>query len=246
MAIPIPVPFLAKTGFSVIGNAIATLYGVVDGLNDFLNHHIETMKASNNATVSRTGRILEMAKYGFGLGYISSVTIIAAGQYLLGNTFAAVATVATAATLSNPIAMTCAAVGAILYGWGALEDGEKNAVLDTLAQGLSMGVELIKSIINFVISTAKEMLDAKGIQELKGYIADKAALFGRTLSDVTHLKMDVLRDSANAVARHVQEALSETARAASGALDATGNAANRALESGKALVQRKSSENPLE
>jgi hypothetical protein len=127
-----------------------------------------------------------MAKYGFGLGYISSVTIMAAGQLLLGNPLAAMSTVASVAALSNPIALTCAAVGAILYGWSALDDKEKNAILDQLARGLNLGVELIKSVIAFVINTAKEVMDSKAIKDLKAYIADKVALFGRSLSDVTH------------------------------------------------------------
>jgi len=169
-----------------IAQAIAALYGVASEFNAFLDRHIEDMKSSNNATVSRTGRILEMAKYGFGLGYISSVTIMAAGQLLLGNPLAAMSTVASVAALSNPIALTCAAVGAILYGWSALDDKEKNAILDQLARGLDLGVELIKSVIAFVINTAKEVMDSKAIKDLKAYIADKAALFGRSLSDVTH------------------------------------------------------------
>jgi len=169
-----------------IAQAIAALYGVASEFNAFLDRHIEDMKSSNNATVSRTGRILEMAKYGFGLGYISSVTIMAAGQLLLGNPLAAMSTVASVAALSNPIALTCAAVGAILYGWSALDDKEKNAILDQLARGLNLGVELIKSVIAFVINTAKEVMDSKAIKDLKAYIADKAALFGRSLSDVTH------------------------------------------------------------
>ena len=103
----------AGLGLSAIAQAIKALYGMAVEINDFLDKHIEEMKGSDNPTISRTGRVLEMAKYGFGIGYISSVTIIAVGQLLLGNTLGAVTTVASAAVLSNPIAMTCAAIGAI-------------------------------------------------------------------------------------------------------------------------------------
>ena len=203
-----------------------------------------------------------MAKYGFGLGYLSTVTVIAVGQYLLGNTLAAITTVATAATLSNPIAMTCAAVGAIVYGWGALDERERNDILDRLATGLEIGVELIKSIVAFVITTAKELLNSKILKDLKTFIADKAALFGRSLSDVTHSTADVLNDAAAAVRKHTQVALAETgrfagetsdkvgtaisdlAKATSGAMEATGEAARKVLDGGKDLVKRGRSDAP--
>ena len=40
---------------------------------------------SENVTISRTGRVLEMAKLGFGIGYLTSVVVIAVAQLLLGN-----------------------------------------------------------------------------------------------------------------------------------------------------------------
>lgn len=247
---------------SAMASAIAGLYGIATDINDYLNRHIEDMKSSNNPTVSKAGRVLEMAKYGFGLGYLSSVTVIAVGQLLLGTTLAAVGTLATAATLSNPIAMTCAAFGAILYGWGALDEQDKNDILDRLSKGLEIGVELIKSVIAFVITTAKDVLDAKLIKDLKNYIADKAALFGRSLSDVTHLTADVISDAAASVMKHTQVAIAETgrmaggatdkvgtalsdlAKATSGAFDATGEAAKRLIEDGKDRVKRRRNDPP--
>lgn len=243
-------------------SAIAGLYGIAANINDYLNRHIEDMKSSNNSTVSKTGRVLEMAKYGFGLGYLSSVTVIAVGQFLLGNTLAAVGTLAAAATLSNPIAMTCAAFGAILYGWGALDEQDKNDLLDRLSKGLEIGVELIKSVIAFVMTTAKDVLDAKVIKDLKSYIGDKAALFGRSLSDVTHLTADVLSDAATKVMKHTQVAIAETSRmaggatdkvgtalsdlakATGGAFDATGEAAKKLIESGTGRVKRRRNDPP--
>lgn len=241
---------------SPIGQAVAGLYGIASSFNDFLNRHIDEMKGSGNPTVERTGRILEMAKYGFGIGYLSSVTIIAVGQMLLGNTLAAASTVATAAALSNPIAMTCAAVGAILYGWGALRDDERNGILDTLAKGLEIGVELIKAVVAFVIRTADDLFGSKRLKEFKGYITDKAALFGHSLSDVTRLTADVITDAASSVRKHASEAMTTTAKAASEATDRVGStlselgkaagqafdqtsaAAQQALDSGKEAIRK--------
>ena len=115
-------------------------------INEYLDKHIADMKGSENPTISRTGRVLEMAKFGFGIGYITSVVVIAAGQLLLGNPLVAINKVVASATLSNPIAMTCGAIGAVYYGWGALSDIERNEILDKLSRGLDVGIELIKSI----------------------------------------------------------------------------------------------------
>lgn len=95
-------------GFALSGmaQAIKALYHIAGEINEFIDDHIETLKASDNPLIASTGRVLEGAKYGFGVGYMSSVAIIAVGQFLLGNTLAAVGTVLTAATLTNPIAMT--------------------------------------------------------------------------------------------------------------------------------------------
>lgn len=234
-----------------MAQAVATLYGVAGNLNDFLNDHLQAMQASDNITISTTGKILELAKFGFGLGYMSSVTIIAAGQYLLGNTFAAVATVATAATLSNPIAMTCGAVGAIVYGWSALSDEQRNAILDKLARGLEIGVELIKSIISFVIKTAKELFSSQTLKDLKNFISEKAALFGRSLSDITHLTVDVISDTAASVKKHAGVAIAGTVKVAGDASDMVGEtlsgigkAAGQAIEDGKEVILRTRRDKP--
>lgn len=168
------------------------------------------MKEAENPTISRTGKILEMAKYGFGLGYITSVTIISVGQLLLGNTMVAVTTVTTAATLTNPVAMTCAAIGAIYYGWGALSDVERNEILDKLSKGLGIGIELIKSIVGFVIDKTKELLSSKNLDEIKEFIGSAAAVFGKTLGDVTRKITDVVSDTLDVFKRKSGEAMVKT------------------------------------
>ncbi len=51
-----------------IATAIAAAYKMGSTVNEFINDHIETLKASDNPTISSTGRVLEGAKFGFGLG----------------------------------------------------------------------------------------------------------------------------------------------------------------------------------
>jgi hypothetical protein len=181
---------IGGVAMSAMATAIQTLYGMAVGINEFFDKHIEDMKGSDNPTISQTGRVLEMAKLGFGIGYITSVVIISAGQLLLGNTLAAVTVVAKAATLTNPIAMTCAAIGAIYYGWGALSDVERNEILGKLSEGLEVGVELVKSMVGYVTEKMDEIRKSKHFEEIKNYVGSAARLFGKTLMEVTHKTRD--------------------------------------------------------
>lgn len=235
----------AGLGLSAIAQAIKALYGMALEINDFLDKHIEEMKGSDNPTISRTGRVLEMAKYGFGIGYISSVTIIAVGQLLLGNTLGAVTTVASAAVLSNPIAMTCAAIGAIYYGWGALSDVERQEILEKLSKGLEIGIELIKALINFVIDKTKELLSSKNVEELKKFVSNAASAFGKTLGDITHKLTDVVSDSFDALKRKSGEAMDKTADYASTAIGTVKDSASKATEIASEVMDKvKSKGNP--
>lgn len=185
---------LPAAGFALSGmaQAIGGLYGVVGEISIWMDKHIQDMQASDNVTISRTGKVLEGAKYGFGLGYIAPVTVIAVGQFLLGNTLAAAATIGSAATLTNPIAMTCAAIGAIYFGWNALPDDERADALDKLSKGLEIGIELIKSVIRYVIDGLSNMMTSKHLLEFKEYISDGSKRFGKTLYDITHDLTDKL------------------------------------------------------
>jgi len=213
---------------STMAGAIKGLYGMATGINDYLDKHIEDMKGSENPTISRTGRVLEMAKLGFGIGYISSVVVIAAGQLLLGNTLAAMTTVATAAAMTNPIAMTCAAIGAIYYGWGALSDVERDEILEKLSKGLEVGVELIKSIVRFVIDKTMELLSAKNIQEMKKFVESAAAVFGKTIGEVTHRVSDIVSDTFDAVKKKSEHMAEQTADAATDAYRTIADTAEKA------------------
>jgi hypothetical protein len=177
--------FIAETTLTAMAKAVIALYGVASDINDFIDDHIEKMKKSDNSTISRTGRVIEGAKFGFGIGYIVPITAIAIGQLLLGNNLAAVSTLGSAAVATNPVAMTCAAIGAIYFGWNALSSSEQDELLVRIQEGMSIGVELVKSIITFIIGKTKEMLSADNFKEMKQFISDAAHSFGKTLADVT-------------------------------------------------------------
>jgi hypothetical protein len=168
-----------------IVDAIKALYGVATSVNTFIDEHIAKLKAHENETINTTGRVLENAKAGFGIGYITPLILTATGQLLLGNQLNATAILASGMTLSNPLAMTCGAIGAIYYGWQALSEEEKNAILARLTAAFEVGVELIKSMISFVISSLGCILSKEKLAEFKNFVASAAENFGKTLADIT-------------------------------------------------------------
>jgi hypothetical protein len=209
-----------------IAEAIVTAYNMGSAVNDFINKHIENLKSSDNPTIASTGRVIEGAKFGFGLGYVAPIVIIATGQILLGNSFSAAiglaGAVVSTATLSNPIAMTCGAIGAIYYGWKALTETEKNELLNRLSNGLNVGVELIKSLIGYVFNKLKEFSSSKQLIEFKVFIKNQTAIFGKTLYDVTKSLGDLVKGAAEKVG-------DLAGQAADGALTGTKKAADVAV-----------------
>jgi hypothetical protein len=212
-----------------IAEAIATAYSMGSAVNEFINKHIDTLKASENPTIASTGRVLEGAKFGFGLGYVAPMVIIATGQLLLGNSFSAVigaaGTVMSAATFTNPIAMTCAAVGAIYFGWTALTETERNDILDRLSKGLNIGVELIKSFVGYVFGKLKEFSSSKQLAEFKDFVKAQAAVFGKTLYDVTKSMGDLVKGAAERVSNIAGQAADTAMTATKKAADVASQAA---------------------
>lgn len=184
-----------------IVEAIGAIYGVGSRLAAYMDELVDSMKASSNQTVARSGRVIESAKFGFGIGFITPVAIVALGQALLGHPFVAAYTVV--ASPLSPVALTCAAVGAIYYGWSALSDEERNGIIERLREGLQIGAELIKAIANFVVTTIKELLSEENIAEFKRFVGDAASAFGRTLADVTRS----IKDRAGAAYDYVADKL---------------------------------------
>lgn len=232
---------MVKVALTPMAIAIHVLYGMgavvksaaatAQGVNEFLDRHIADLKQSDNPTMASTGRVLEAAKFGFGLGYMSSIAIIATGQLLLGNTLTAVGTVAAGVTLTNPIAMTCAAVGAIYYGWDALTDKERDAILDRLSAGLEMGLELIKALIDFVVRKTKEFLSSKQLAEFKDFIKVQAAQFGKSLYDVTHAVGDLVKGAAERAGDLAGQAVDLTSAVAKKTVDLASDAAGKVADS---------------
>lgn len=123
MASPVALAVQGLYGVAAMVGSTVVAGGVA--LNTYLNDHIQNLKGSDNPTISRTGHVLEMVKFGFGVGWVTGVAVIATGQLILGNSF--LATTATLVTAPvNPIAMTCAAIGAVYFGWNALSEEEKD------------------------------------------------------------------------------------------------------------------------
>jgi hypothetical protein len=221
---------LAKFGASTMVSAIQAMYKVAGDMNTWANNHIQDMQSSENLTVARTGKVLEGAKLGFGIGYVAPVTVIAVGQFLLGNTLDAAVTVVSAATLTNPFAMTCAAVGAIYFGWNALSNEERNDILDKISAGLQIGIELIKALLGFVIATTRELLNSKNLAEIKEFIRSSATAFGKKLGDVTRAVADRVADAAQSAKTMATSAVDVTADRLNRATIATATSAAKATD----------------
>lgn len=176
-----------------MAKTLALSYGAPSaarGIAIFFDTQFEVMQASSNTMVAQSGRVLQAAAYGYGIGYITPVAIMAAGQLILGNPLSAIGTVGSAAILSNPIAATCAAAGALFYGYGALTNEERAVLIESIADGLGVGRQLIASIIDFVIGEMKKALDSDTLAELKAAVAEYAALLGCSIADITRALMD--------------------------------------------------------
>lgn len=197
-----PIPLVSSLPFPVnpIVSAISALYRTGENVNEFLDRHIDDLKRNASATVRATGNVLDGAKAGFGLGYMTSLVIIAVGQIILGNPLGVLTTVATGVTMTNPIAMTCGAVGAVFYGWKALSEDERNVIVNRITEAFQIGVELIKAMVNFLLNTLGNLLSSENLEEFKKLVAEVAEGFGKSLSDITHSVKDRLADAASAVA----------------------------------------------
>jgi hypothetical protein len=224
---------MASVPFSLtnpIVDAIAALYGVGTSVNAFIDEHIEVMKRSSNATVRATGNVIEGAKYGFGIGYITPLVVIAVGQLILGNPLSSIAVIGSGVMLTNPTAMTCGALGAIYYGWKALSEDERNAIIDRLTVAFTVGSELILAIVQFVVRAMGELLSAENIEEFKRFVAETARSFGRSLSDVTHSMKDRISDAADVVSMRIVETAEAVIAGASTAADAVASSVSSAAE----------------
>ncbi len=177
---------------SPLTDALRAIYGTASALNEFMNSHIAALKGSDDATISRTGNLLAEAKSGFMIGYVTPIAIVAVGQLLLGNPLtAAVSAVGMAV---SPVAITCAAVGAIWMGWRALKPGEQARILETVRTGLGLSITVVTSVIEFVVRQAQALFGKPQIAVLREMVRTEAATFGRSLAQVTGSAMDAVMD----------------------------------------------------
>lgn len=184
-------------------------YGV-EGISDgerkrFVTQHIELLEASDNEAVARSGFVLRRAQDGFGLGYKVPLAVMAMGQAMLGLDLA----VAAPFIASNPAAFTCAAIGAVYYGYSALSDDERQTLHKVVGMAIDVGIELVRSVIEFCIATLKSILDKQTLVAVRDFVAEYARLAGSSLGEVT----GKLSDRAFELGRQAAEGAEELAGA---------------------------------
>lgn len=203
-------------------------------LNMFFSAHIAHLKASDIAIIAQTGQVLDGATAGFGVGYFASTTVIAAGQLLLGNTLDATMTVGTAMVFANPTAATCAAVGALFYGYHALSDEERAQFLNKLETGLGVGLEMIKSVISFVETSLTKLLNRETLRSLRELVSEYASMFGRSIADITKSVSDraiLIANQATALASDAASTVGSKIYAGAATAGEYGEAVGTALQS---------------
>ena len=178
-----------------MAKTVLLMYGAVGTVNTFVDEHIDALKASNDPSISKIGSVLQGAKKGLLLGYAAPVVLIATGQLLLGHPFLAGGTVLTAATLTNPIASTCAAIGAIWFGWKALNKTEQERLLEKLSKGFELTIDVIRSVIEFAQRQLKSTFNSKELAVLKDGLIEFARKLGRSLYSITGQLKDLLYPS---------------------------------------------------
>lgn len=177
---------------SPLTQALRSLYGTASTLHDFMDAHIAALKASGDQTISATGELLAAAKTGFMLGYAVPVAVVAVGQLLLGNPLTAV--VSAASMMVSPVAISCAAVGAIWLGWRALKPVEQARILEAVKTGLDLSITVVTSVIDFVIKQSQALFNKPQVAALREMIRTEAAEFGRTLAQVTGSAIDAVME----------------------------------------------------
>jgi hypothetical protein len=177
---------------SPLTDALRAIYGTASALNDFMDAHIAALKASDESTIALTGDLLAEARSGFMLGYVTPVAIVAVGQLLLGNPLTGL--VSGVGMAVSPVAITCAAVGAIWMGWRALKPGEQARIIETVKAGLALSGAMVTSVIEFVARHAQTLFSKPQVAVLREMVRAEAASFGRSLAQVTGSAVDAVLD----------------------------------------------------
>jgi hypothetical protein len=172
------------------------LYGFAGDAAQFAISHIDMLKQADNALANRCGQVLEAANSGFGVGHETALILVGVGQRLLGNPLIGGLVVSAS---GNPIVMTCAAIGAIHYGWKAMSDSEREQFLAAVGSAFRIGVELVRSIASFAFDLIQTLMSRENFEELKRMVSNAAEALGRHLSDITRLLSDRIWESAHYV-----------------------------------------------
>ncbi len=197
---------------------IRAIYQIAGDLNAFVDKHIQEMIESENQTISSAGRVLEGAKFGFGIGYITPLAITVVGQLILGNNLSAIGAATSGVILTNPLAMTCGAIGAIYYGWKALNVEEQDSILEKVRETFNVGKELIRAMINYVTTSLKQSLSSENLADLRKFVKESIDTLGRTVGVVAKSLLEVINDVANSVKEgfnKVKDGVSSTAEGVS-------------------------------
>jgi len=176
-----------STGMTTLGQ----LYGFASSAAQFAAEHIETLKSADNLLANKCGLLLEQAVAGWGMGSETALLVIGIGQHLLGNPLTAGVAMTPGV---NAVVVTCAALGAIHYGWKAMSDEDREMLVTTVGSAFAVGAELIRSIASFAYDKLKALMSAENMAELRKLVADVAGAFGTRLSEITRKLSDRLAE----------------------------------------------------
>jgi hypothetical protein len=134
--------------------------------------------------------------------------------------------------------MTCAAIGAIYYGWNALSDQERTEIIEKLTNDLKVGSELVKSLIRFVVDKTKEFLSSENLKEIKVFVSNAAAEFGKSLGDITKKVADMVSGSFDALKKKTGQAADAAADLASDAYGAVKEKLKKPQSTAKPITKK--------
>ncbi len=97
----------------------------------------------------------------------------------------------------NVVVITCAALGAIHYGWKAMLDEDWEILVNAVGKAFKVGAELIRSIATFAYDKLKALMSAENMAELRKLVSSVAAGFGTRLSEITRKLSDRLAEGSS-------------------------------------------------
>ena len=137
--------------------------------------------------------MLKRTYEGYGVGYKVPLAVLAIGRAMIGVDLA----VSAPFIASNPVAFTCAAVGAVYYGYNALDEDEKLIIGNRVADAFGFGVELVSSLVRFCIDQMASVFDKDMLRALKESLSQVATALGLTVYEITGALRDRLASAAS-------------------------------------------------